>query len=83
MSIIWYKFSLVKELNIIISSSLFINSDLQLLESYNATIKDLCNLYGVPVQLLNITESTTYDNYRIARKVLFTNADKKVEERGV
>ena len=40
----------------------------------NATIKDLCNLYGVPVQLLNNTESTTYDNYRIARKVLFTNA---------
>jgi len=50
------------------------SSDLQLLESYNATIKDLCNLYGVPVQLLNNTESTTYDNYRIARKVLFTNA---------
>ena len=49
-------------------------SDLQLLESYNATIKDLCNLFGVPVQLLNNTESTTYDNYRIARKVLFTNA---------
>ena len=49
-------------------------SDLQLLESYNASIKDLCNLYGVPVQLLNNTDSTTYDNYRIARKVLFTNA---------
>lgn len=49
-------------------------SDLQLLESYNATIKDLCNLYGVPVQLLNNTESATYDNYRTARKVLFTNA---------
>ncbi len=50
------------------------SSDLQLLESYNATIKDLCNLYGVPVQLLNNTESTTMDNYRTARKVLFTNA---------
>lgn len=50
------------------------STDLQLLESYNATIKDLCNLYGVPVQLLNNTDSTTYDNYRIARKVLFTNA---------
>ena len=49
-------------------------SDLQLLESYNATIKDLCNIFGVPVQLLNNTESTTYDNYRTARKVLFTNA---------
>ena len=49
-------------------------SDLELVESYNATIKDLCNLYGVPVQLLNNTESTTYDNYRIARQVLFTNA---------
>ena len=49
-------------------------SDLQLLESYNATVKDLCNIYGIPVQLLNNTESTTYDNYRTARKVLFTNA---------
>jgi len=49
-------------------------ADLQLLESYNATVKDLCNIYGVPVQLLNNTESTTYDNYRTARKVLFTNA---------
>tara|TARA_R100000963_G_C4644919_1_gene108951 strand:- start:2726 stop:4483 length:1758 start_codon:yes stop_codon:yes gene_type:complete len=49
-------------------------SDLELIESYNASIKDLCNLYGVPVQLLNNTESTTYDNYRIARQVLFTNA---------
>ena len=49
-------------------------TDLELIESYNASIKDLCNLYGVPVQLLNNTESTTYDNYRIARQVLFTNA---------
>ena len=30
-SLIWYKFSLVKELNIIISSSLFINSGLKVL----------------------------------------------------
>ncbi len=49
-------------------------TDLQLLETYQATISDLCNVYGVPVQLLNNTDSSTYDNYRTARKVLFTNA---------
>lgn len=50
------------------------SADLQLLESYKATQSDLCNLYGVPVVLLNNLSHSTYDNYRTARKVLFTNA---------
>ena len=50
------------------------SADLQLLESYKTTQADLCNLYGVPVVLLNNLSHSTYDNYRTARKVLFTNA---------
>lgn len=49
-------------------------TDLQLLETYQASIADLANVFGVPVQLLNNTDSSTYDNYRTARKVMFTNA---------
>lgn len=48
--------------------------DLQLLESYNASIKDLCNIFSVPVQLLNNTESSTYNNMREAKKALYQNA---------
>tara|TARA_R100001530_G_scaffold62078_1_gene44699 strand:- start:2055 stop:3590 length:1536 start_codon:yes stop_codon:yes gene_type:complete len=50
------------------------SADLQLLESYKSTQADLCNLYGIPVVLLNNLAHSTYDNYRTARKVLFTNA---------
>ena len=49
-------------------------SDLSLIEQYNATIKDLCNIYNVPVQLLNNTDSTTYNNMREAKKALYQNA---------
>ena len=48
--------------------------DLQLIESYNASIKDLCNIFSVPVQLLNNTESSTYNNMREAKKALYQNA---------
>ena len=48
--------------------------DLQLLETYNATIKDLCNIYSIPVQLLNNTESSTYNNMKEAKKALYVNA---------
>ena len=50
------------------------SADLQLIESHKATQSDLCNLYGIPVVLLNNLAHSTYDNYRTARKVLFTNA---------
>ena len=48
--------------------------DLQLIESYNATIKDLCNIYSIPVQLLNNTESSTYNNMKEAKKAFYVNA---------
>lgn len=49
-------------------------SDLSLIEQYNASIKDLCNIYNVPVQLLNNTESSTYNNMNEAKKSLYVNS---------
>ena len=48
-------------------------SDLSLIEQYNASIKDLCNIYNVPVQLLNNTDSSTYNNQKEAKKALYQN----------
>jgi len=48
-------------------------SDLSLIEQYNASIKDLCNIYSVPVTLLNNTESSTYNNVVEAKKSLYQN----------
>lgn len=48
-------------------------SDLSLIEQYNTTIKDLCNIYNVPAVLLNNVESATYNNIKEARKMLYTN----------
>ena len=49
-------------------------SDLSLIEQYNASIKDLCNVFSVPVVLLNNTESSTYNNVVEAKKSLYQNA---------
>jgi HK97 family phage portal protein len=49
-------------------------SDLSLIEQYNATIKDLCNVYNIPVQLLNNTDSSTYNNMKEAKKAMYQNA---------
>ena len=49
-------------------------SDLNLIEQYNATIKDLCNIYQVPVQLLNNTDHQSYNNQKEAKKSLYVNA---------
>ena len=49
-------------------------SDVSLIEQYNASIKDLCNIYQVPVVLLNNTESSTYNNVIEAKKSLYQNA---------
>jgi len=46
-------------------------SDLSLIEQYNASIKDLCNIFNVPVQLLNNTESSTYNNQKSAKAALY------------
>ena len=49
-------------------------TDLSLIEQYNASVKDLCNIYNVPVQLLNNTDSATYNNMKEAKKALYQNA---------
>jgi HK97 family phage portal protein len=49
-------------------------SDISLIEQYNASVKDLCNIYNVPVQLLNNTDSSSYNNMREAKKALYQNA---------
>ena len=49
-------------------------SDLSLIEQYNTTIKDLCNIYNIPAVLLNNVESATYNNIKEARKMLYTNS---------
>ena len=48
-------------------------SDLSLIEQYNASMKDLCNIYNVPVTLLNNTESSTFNNVKEAKKALYQN----------
>lgn len=49
-------------------------ADVSLIEQYNASIKDLCNIYNVPVQLLNNTDSASYNNMKEAKKALYQNA---------
>lgn len=49
-------------------------ADISLIEQYNASVKDLCNVYNVPVQLLNNTDSSSYNNMREAKKALYQNA---------
>jgi HK97 family phage portal protein len=49
-------------------------ADVSLIEQQNASVKDLCNIYGVPVQLLNNTDSTTFNNMEEAKKAFWQNA---------
>tara|TARA_R100000479_G_scaffold167606_1_gene108119 strand:- start:318 stop:1958 length:1641 start_codon:yes stop_codon:yes gene_type:complete len=49
-------------------------ADLSLIEQYNASVKDLCNIFNVPVQLLNNTDSASYHNMKEAKKALYQNA---------
>lgn len=49
-------------------------TDLALIEQYNLTIKDLCNIYGVRVELLNNTEASTYNNMKEIKQMFFQNA---------
>jgi len=48
-------------------------ADVSLIEQYNASIKDICNIYNVPVQLLNNTDASTYNNMKEAKKALYQN----------
>ena len=49
-------------------------ADLELINQYDLTLKGLCNLYGVPVVLMNNTESSSYNNIKEAKSFLFQNA---------
>ena len=49
-------------------------ADVSLIDQYNASIKDICNIFNVPVQLLNNTEASTYNNIKEAKKALYQNA---------
>lgn len=49
-------------------------SDLELIKQNDATTKDLCSIYGVPVVLLNNTESSSYNNIKEAKSFFFQNA---------
>lgn len=49
-------------------------TDLALIEQYNASVKDLCNIYNVPVELLNNTDSSTFNNKKEAKKQLYQYA---------
>ena len=49
-------------------------ADMELLQQGNATLKSLCNLYGVPPSLMGDGEGSTYNNVREAKSFLFQNA---------
>lgn len=49
-------------------------ADMELINQYDVTMKGLCNLYGVPVVLMNNTESSSYNNIKEAKSFLFQNA---------
>lgn len=49
-------------------------ADMELINQANATVKELCNVFGVPVVLMNNTESSSYNNIKEAKSFLFQNA---------
>jgi HK97 family phage portal protein len=49
-------------------------ADVALIEQYNASVKDICNIYNIPVQLLNNTDSSSYNNMKEAKKAMYQNA---------
>lgn len=49
-------------------------ADMELISQYDVTLKGLCNVYGVPVVLMNNTESSSYNNIKEAKSFLFQNA---------
>lgn len=48
--------------------------DMQLIEDAKWSLKTLCNLYHVPSQLFNDSDSSTYNNMKEARKAAIINA---------
>jgi HK97 family phage portal protein len=48
--------------------------DLNLIEFMKMSLRDYCNIYNVPVVLLNDNSSSTYNNVKEATKALWNNA---------
>lgn len=49
-------------------------NDVALIEQMSLTDKQLCNIYGVPIQFLNNTEASTLNNVRELKSFMFQNA---------
>jgi len=49
-------------------------ADLNIIESQKMDLKQIANLYRVPVQLLNDTSSSTYDNMEQAERSFYLNS---------
>jgi len=47
--------------------------DMNVIESMKYTLQDICNLYQVPIHLFN-SDAATLDNYKEARKAIYTDA---------
>lgn len=47
--------------------------DLAIIEAEKMNLTSLCNVYGVPVQLMNSTESSTYNNMQEAKSMLYSD----------
>jgi len=48
-------------------------ADLQTIESSKQTLRDLCNMWGFPVDLMNDPDGSTYNNKKEARKAAWTD----------
>lgn len=48
--------------------------DLAIIESMKMDLRQFCNIYGVPMVLLNDSDSSTYNNISTAVKMLYTDA---------
>lgn len=54
--------------------------DLAIISARKMTLRDLCNIYKVPAELLNDPEGSTYNNMKEARKGLITDAALPLKE---
>jgi HK97 family phage portal protein len=48
--------------------------DLQIIENMKMDLRQFCNLYGVPTQLMNDDKASTFNNMSTAVKMLYTDA---------
>jgi HK97 family phage portal protein len=48
--------------------------DLAIIDSMKMDLRQFCNIYGVPIQVMNDSDSSTYNNISTAVKMLYTDA---------